>query len=81
MKRRRSRRVTEPNRFIVFYAIGDCAFNDPGHHGTPNQRMKSAEFGYSVASDAQKQGKILSSSDFIALFYAALPSITAPDVH
>lgn len=64
---------------VVFYAIGDCAFNDPGHHGTPNQRMKSAAFGYTVASDAQKQGKILSSTEFIALFYAALPGITAPD--
>jgi hypothetical protein len=43
--------------------------------------MKSAEFGYSVASNAQKQGKILSSSEFIKLFYAALPGITAPDAN
>ena len=65
----------------VFYAIGDCAFDDPGHHGTPNQRMKSAEFGYSIASSAQKQGKILSSSAFINLFYAALPAIVAADAN
>ena len=66
---------------VVFYSIGDCAFSSPGHHGTPNQRMKSAEFGYSVASNAQKQGKIMSSSEFITLFYAALPGILAPDAN
>ncbi len=65
----------------VFYGIGDCAFDDPGHHGTPNQRMKAAEFGYTIASSAQKQGKIMSSSEFIKLFYEALPGIVAPDAN
>lgn len=63
----------------VFYSIGDCAFNNPNHHGTPNQRMKASEFGYKVANSAQKQGKILTGEQFLALFDVALPSIIAPD--
>lgn len=63
----------------VFFDIGDCQFDNPGHHGTPNQRMKAAMFGYQLATDAQKQGKIIASADFIALFDAALPNIVAPD--
>jgi hypothetical protein len=65
----------------VFYSIGDCGFNSNGHHGTPNQRMKAAEFGYQIANQAQKQGKILTSQAFIALFEAALPSLVAPDAN
>ena len=67
--------------FQVAYSIGDCAFNNNGHHGTPNQRMKASVFGYQVANDAQKQGKILTGQAFIALFDAALPGIVAPDAH
>jgi hypothetical protein len=63
----------------VFYSIGDCGFGSLGHHGTPNQRMKAAAFGYKIANDAQKQGKILTSEAFLALFDAALPAIVAPD--
>jgi hypothetical protein len=57
----------------VFYNIGDCAFNNNGHHGTPTQRMAAAEWGYSVANDAQKQGHILTSQEFASLFDAQLP--------
>lgn len=66
---------------VVSYSIGDCSFNSYNHHGTPNQRMKSSTFGYNLASDAQKQGKILSSEEFITLFDAVLPGILAPDAH
>ena len=57
----------------VFYNIGDCQFTNPDHHGTPTQRMASAEWAYSVANDAQKQGHILTSQEFAALFEAQLP--------
>jgi hypothetical protein len=63
----------------VFYQIGDCAFTDPGHHGTPNQRMASARFGFKIADEFQKQGHILTSSEFHALFVAQYPTIIAPD--
>lgn len=59
----------------VFFNIGDCQFTSDGHHGTPTQRMAAAEWGYSVANDAQKQGHILTAQQFTALFEAQLPSI------
>ena len=62
----------------AFYNIGDCGFTSDGHHGTPLQRMASANWAYNVANDAQKQGHILSSRDFTALFEAKLPEIVAP---
>jgi len=65
----------------VFYGIGDCGFNSRGHHGTPNQRMKAATFGYNLAHDAKIQGMILTAEEFIALFDAELPSIVAPDAY
>lgn len=63
----------------AFAAIGDCSFTDGSHHGTPNQRMKAAEWGYHLAADAQRQGQVLSGEEFGKLFEAALPSLTAPD--
>jgi hypothetical protein len=63
----------------VFFEIGDCAFDNPGHHGTPNLRMKAARFGFDVADQAQKQGHILTADQFHALFVAAYTDITAPD--
>ncbi len=61
----------------VFYNIGDCSFTSNGHHGTPAQRMAAAEWGYSVANNAQKQGHILTSQEFTALFEAQLPLLVA----
>jgi hypothetical protein len=61
----------------VFFNIGDCSFTSINHHGTPTQRMAAAEFGYQTANNAQKQGHILSSAEFIALFDAQLPTIVS----
>jgi hypothetical protein len=63
----------------VFFDLGDCAFTNPGHHGTPNQRMRAAQFGFNVAAQAQKQGHILSSEAFQDLFVAEYPRMVAPD--
>jgi predicted metalloprotease len=59
----------------VFFNIGDCGFSSPGHHGTPIQRMAAAQWGYDLANNAKKQGKILTSQEFADLFDAALPSL------
>ena len=59
----------------VFFNIGDCQFTSDVHHGTPSQRMAAAQWGYSVANDAQKQGQILTSKAFTTLFEAQLPAI------
>jgi hypothetical protein len=63
----------------VFFEIGDCAFDSPGHHGTPNQRMAAARLGFDIADQAQKQGHILTAEQFHARFVAAYPGIIAPD--
>jgi hypothetical protein len=63
----------------VFFAIGDCAFANPGHHGTPNQRMRAARFGFQVADEAQKKGHILTSEQFHERFVAVYPQLVAPD--
>jgi hypothetical protein len=63
----------------VFSQIGDCGFSDPGHHGTPNQRMKSALWGYGVAETARRQGHILPSLTFATRFDLILPYLVAPD--
>lgn len=65
----------------IFYDIGDCQFASAGHHGTPNQRMAAAEFGFQLANEAQKQGQILTPDEFQARFLAAYPSLIAPDAH
>jgi hypothetical protein len=63
----------------TFYQVGDCAFTSGGHHGTPNQRMAAAQFGFMLADEAQKQGHILSSEEIHARFLAFYPTLIAPD--
>ena len=62
----------------VFFQIGDCGFTSSGHHGTPIQRMRAAQFGFEVADRAQKQGHILTSSRFHDLFEAEYTTFVAP---
>lgn len=59
--------------------VGDCAFDSPGHHGTPNQREAAARWGADLANSARPQGKINSSALMLDLFEAELPSLIAPD--
>ena len=65
----------------VFYQIGDCGFTSSGHHGTPNQRTKAAQFGFTVADEYVKQGLILSSEEFRDRFLAYYPTLIAPDAY
>ena len=61
----------------VFFNIGDCSFNSNNHHGTPAERMAAANWGYTLANNAQKQGHILTSQQFAALFRKQLPVLVA----
>lgn len=63
----------------VFRAIGDCNFEAPGHHGTPNQRVRAAQWGYALTESAANQGHVLPSRTVGDLFDQALPTIVAPD--
>jgi hypothetical protein len=62
----------------VFFQIGDCAFTSPGHHGTPIQRMRAAQFGFDVADQAHPQGHILTADQFHARFVAIYTTLVAP---
>ncbi|MEW2489576.1 hypothetical protein [Streptomyces sp. NPDC048411] len=62
-----------------FYQVGDCSFDSPGHHGTPNQRFAASSWGASVANNAANQGHILPSLKLDKLFEAKLPDIVKPD--
>ena len=72
-----TRRVLEGEK--TFYEVGDCAFDDPTHHGTPHQRLNASTWGARLAMSAQKQGHILPSLRVARLFDNALPAIVAPD--
>jgi hypothetical protein len=72
----------QTKRFIdvlnAAYGIGDCAFFDPNHHGTPNQRQAAAIWGADLAASARKQGHINSATLMLELFEEELPNLVAP---
>lgn len=63
----------------VFYVIGGCRFEDPDHHGTPNQRLAAATWAYELQEKARPKGHILGAVPFMNQFDAALPALVAPD--
>jgi hypothetical protein len=62
-----------------FFEVGDCAFTNPGHHGTPNQRLRASTWAADLANAARPQGKILPSLTLAAVFERKLPEFVAPD--
>lgn len=63
----------------TFYAVGDCEFDDPGHHGTPNQRRRAADWGADLAQASKPASSRLLASEVAARFEIVLPEIVAPD--
>ena len=61
------------------FGVGDCAFSNPGHHGTHLQREASAAWGESRFDGQQEKGHIKSAFEMLWLFDAALPGLVAPD--
>lgn len=64
----------------AFYNVGDCAFDNDGHHGTPNQRLRSAQWASDLATASKPASNILPSLTFAQKFDAKLPELVAPDV-
>jgi hypothetical protein len=64
---------------LSFYTVGDCAFDDNGHHGTPNQREASATWGADLAKASKPASSRLPASEFADMFDAKLPELVAPD--
>ena len=62
--------------FSLFYQAGDCAFDAPFHHGTPQERMATTFAGYELAASAQKKGKILSIEEIHKYFM----TVVLPDI-
>jgi hypothetical protein len=67
------KRVTDA--LLSFFTVGDCAFDSPGHHGTPLQRERAADWGADLAAAARPRSLVLSPAEVIARFDAALPGI------
>jgi hypothetical protein len=59
--------------------VGDCQFDSPGHHGTPNQRERAAQWGGDLAKTKGKRGFIKSASVVRELFDGALETLIVPD--
>lgn len=57
----------EVDFYQLFFQIGDCEFQDAGHHGTPQQRMAAARMGYTIAKTAAATAP-LSQTEILALF-------------
>ena len=60
---------------LSFYTVGDCSFTSPGHHGTPLQRERAAEWGADLAAAARPRSTVLPAATVIEMFDAALPGI------
>ena len=67
------KRVTDA--LLSFYTVGDCQFASPGHHGTPLQRERAADWGANLAAAATPRSYILPPATFVELFDEALPHI------
>jgi hypothetical protein len=59
------------------FSVGDCFFNETGHHGTPNQRRNAILFATQLVD--KSKGKVLKAADFKAKFDATYPTIVAKD--
>jgi hypothetical protein len=64
---------------LTFYTVGDCAFDDDGHHGTPLQRERAAAWGADLAMASSPKSAKLLASEVAALFEVKLPEFVAPD--
>ena len=58
-----------------FFNIGDCGFESPGHHGTPNQRLEAARQGYLFAANQKKKGQIATAQSVHDAFLSKLDGI------
>jgi hypothetical protein len=60
--------------FNYLFLLGDYQFNDPGHHGTPNERVAAGTLGLSVANQALQTNNRMSYQQLHAVFSSAIKS-------
>lgn len=63
----------------TFYNLGDCLFDNDGHHGTPKQRLRAADWGHDMAVRSVPPTRVQPSARFARLFERKLPYFVAPD--
>jgi hypothetical protein len=64
----------------AFGNIGDCRFDSPNHHGTPNQRTRAAQWGTLMAVLALPPFfRVIPSRTLATYFDNALPRMVRPD--
>lgn len=73
-----ARRVTQVQQ--TFFELGDCSFDDAGHHGTPEQGRRASAWAATLASTTKPRGHVLPAPELATLFDAQLPTIVAADV-
>ena len=61
----------------TLFAVGDCNFDNPTHHGTPNQRACAVRWGAYLAHESSE---IMEPSAIIARFKEDLNSVLAVDM-
>lgn len=63
----------------TFYEVGDCSFDSPGHHGTPNQRLRASVWGGQLAAKTPPPFRVLPSLTLADKFERKLPVFVRPD--
>jgi hypothetical protein len=61
--------------FQTVFETGDYNFNNPGHHGTPQQRHAAARLGFDTAMQAASFGRPLSYFELHGIFSRAVASV------
>jgi hypothetical protein len=73
-----ARRVTQVQQ--TFFELGDCSFDDAGHHGTPEQGRRASAWAAALASTTKPRSEVLPAPELAAQFDAELATIVAADV-
>jgi hypothetical protein len=63
--------------FQAVFDTGDYNFNDPGHHGTPNERYAAARLGFDTAVQAISMSRGLTYFDLHSIFRSSITAIQA----
>lgn len=63
----------------AFFEVGDCSFDSNGHHGTPNQRLRSSIWGAGLAAKVTAPFPVAPSLTLADKFEKKLPNLVRPD--
>lgn len=61
--------------FQAVFDTGDYNFNEPGHHGTPNERYAAARLGFDTAVQASQFGRPLSYIELHQIFTSSISAL------